>query len=106
MRPVVFFVLQIKHIRPIPNIAATIAPMVSGQKYFLIILFAVSWNRHSKNPTIINRPVRNIADTLINNQNGKPIKPAVIHINLYGIGVTAVKTIKNIPCLMNILCAR
>ena len=80
-----------------PKIAARIAIIVNGQKYFFTILLAASWNRHNSNPTIINRPVRNIADKPISKPNGKPIKPAVIHISLYGMGVNAVSTIKNIP---------
>ena len=53
-------------------------------------------------PIIAKRPVRNIADTPKNNNIGYPIKPNQIASNLYGIGVTAVKTIINIPYFVNI----
>ena len=46
--------------------------------------------------------MRNIADTPKNNNIGYPIKPNQIASNLYGIGVTAVKTIINIPYFVNI----
>ncbi len=82
-----------------------IAPMVNGQKNFFTIMFARSWNRHNRYPTIAKRPVRNIADNPRNRNAGNPIKPAHIAINLYGTGVTAVKNIINRPCLMNRLCA-
>ena len=42
-----------------------IAPMVNGQKNLFTIAFACSWNRHSKYPTIANRPVLKIADTAV-----------------------------------------
>ena len=51
---------------------------------------------------IAKRPVRNIADTPRNNNIGYPIKPNHIANNLYGIGVTAVKTMINIPYFVNI----
>ncbi len=51
---------------------------------------------------VAKRPVRNIADTPKNNHIGYPIKPNHIANNLYGIGVTAVKTIIIIPYLLNI----
>ncbi len=46
--------------------------------------------------------MRNIADTAKNNSIGYPIKPNHIANNLYGIGVTAVNTIINIPYFENI----
>lgn len=46
--------------------------------------------------------MRNNADTPKNTNAGKPKKPAHIPISLYGIGVTAVRTIINIPCRKNI----
>lgn len=82
-----------------------IANAVRGQKNFLTIAFARPWNRQSKYPTIANRPVRNTADSPKNSTAGNPINPAHIAINLYGIGVTAVKKIINTPCLINKLCA-
>ena len=81
------------------------AAAVRGQKNFFTIAFARSWNRHSRYPTIANRPVRNMADNPKNKTAGNPIKPAHIAINLYGTGVTAVKKIINTPCLINKLCA-
>ena len=81
--------------------AINIAPIVSGQKNLLTIVFARSWNRHSKYPTIAKRPVRNTADNPKNNNAGNPINPAHIAINLYGTGVTAVKKMINTPCLIN-----
>ena len=94
-----------KNIKIIPNPAIKIAAAVNGQKNFLTNAFARSWNRHSKYPTIANRPVRKIADNPKNSTAGNPINPAVIAISLYGTGVTAVKKIMNTPCLINRLCA-
>ena len=51
---------------------------------------------------IAKRPVRNIADTPKNTNIGYPIKPNHIASNLYGIGVTAVRTMINIPYFVNI----
>ena len=51
---------------------------------------------------IAKRPVRNIADTAKNNHSGYPIKPSHIANSLYGIGVTAVNTIINMPYWLNI----
>lgn len=99
------FFYYIAIINNIPAVAIIIAPNVNGQKYFFTIVFACSWNRHSKYPTIAKRPVRNTADRPRNKNAGNPIKPAQIAINLYGIGVTAVKNIINMPCLINRLCA-
>ena len=93
------------NIRNIPTAAIKIAPIVNGQKNFLTIIFARSWNRHSKYPTIAKRPVRNTADNPKNSRAGKPMNPAHIAISLYGTGVTAVKKIMNTPCLINKLCA-
>lgn len=88
-----------------PKPAMIIAAAVRGQKNFFTISFARSWNRHSRYPTIANRPVRNTADNPKNSTAGNPINPAHIAINLYGTGVTAVKKIMNMPCLINKLCA-
>lgn len=85
-----------------PKNAAMMANIVKGQKYFFTILLAIPWNRYSRYPTIANRAVRNIADTPMNISAGKFKNPAQIAINLYGTGVTAAKTIINIPCLANI----
>ncbi len=51
---------------------------------------------------IAKRPVRNIADTAKNSHMGYPIKPNHIANSLYGIGVTAVRTIISMPYLLNI----
>ncbi len=53
-----------------PRMAATIAPMVKGQKYFFTIAFARSWKKYSSAAIIAKRPVRNIADTAKNNHSG------------------------------------
>lgn len=82
--------------------AAAIAPIVIGQKYFFTIAFARSWKKYSSVEIIANRPVRNIADTARNSNIGYPMNPSHIASNLYGIGVTAVRTIINIPYLLNI----
>ena len=85
-----------------PNMAATIAPIVNGQKYLLTIAFARSWKKYSNVAIIAKRPVRNMADTARNSNIGYPIKPNHIANSLYGIGVTAVSTIINMPYLLNI----
>ena len=85
-----------------PRTAAAIAPIVNGQKYFFTMVFARSWKWYSNIPIIAKRPVLNIADTPKNNSIGYPIKPNHIASNLYGIGVTAVSTIINMPYLVNI----
>lgn len=85
-----------------PRPAAMIAPIVNGQKYFFTIALARSWNKYKSVAIIAKRPVRNIADTPKNIQIGYPIKPSQIASNLYGIGVTAVRTIINIPYFVNI----
>lgn len=82
------------------------AATVNGQKYFLTMALACSWNRHSKNPTNANRAVRKMADIPKKTNAGKPIKPAQMAINLYGMGVTAVKNMINRPCRTNISWAR
>lgn len=46
--------------------------------------------------------MRNIADTAKNIHIGYPMNPSHIANNLYGIGVTAVKTIISMPYLLNI----
>ena len=51
---------------------------------------------------VAKRPVRNMADTAKNNNIGYPINPNHIANSLYGIGVTAVRTIINIPYFVNI----
>lgn len=86
----------------IPRTAATIAPIVNGQKYLFTIAFARSWKKYSNVANIAKRPVRNIADTAKNKNIGYPINPSHIANNLYGIGVTAVSTIINMPYLLNI----
>ena len=91
-----------KLINPIPRTAAAIAPIVIGQKYFFTIAFARSWKKYSNVEIIANRPVRNMADTAKNSNIGYPMNPSHIASNLYGIGVTAVRTIINIPYLLNI----
>lgn len=78
------------------------APIVNGQKYFLTIALARSWKKYSSVAIIAKRPVRNIADTAKNNKIGYPIKPSQIASNLYGIGVTAVNTMINMPYFVNI----
>lgn len=93
------------NINNMPSPANNIAPIVICQKYFFTIVFACSWNRHNKYPTIAKRPVLNIADVPKNSTAGNPIKPAHNAINLYGIGVTAVNTMMNTPCFKNICCA-
>ncbi len=85
-----------------PSRAATIAPIVNGQKYLFTIAFARSWKKYNNVAIIAKRPVRNIADTVKNSNIGYPIKPNHIANNLYGIGVTAVNTIINIPYFVNI----
>ena len=85
-----------------PRPAAIIAPSVNGQKYFFTIALARSWNCHNKYPTIANRADRNRADTPKNIHIGNPIKPNQIANNLYGIGVTAVRTIIRTPYFVNI----
>ena len=79
-----------------------IAPIVNGQKYLFTIAFARSWKRYSNVAIVAKRPVRNIADTPKNSNIGYPIKPNHMANNLYGIGVTAVNTIINIPYFENI----
>ena len=64
--------------------------------------FARSWKKYNNVAIIAKRPVRNIADTAKNNHIGYPINPSHIANNLYGIGVTAVRTIINMPYLLNI----
>ena len=76
--------------------------MVNGQKYLFTIAFARSWKKYSNVAMVAKRPVRNIADTAKNKIIGYPIKPNHIASNLYGIGVTAVSTIINMPYLENI----
>jgi len=88
-----------------PAPAARMAATVIQPKYFFAIMFAMSRNRHSNAATIANRDVRNIADTPKNSHAGKPINPAHIAINLYGIGVNAVRAIIKIPCVINNCCA-
>ena len=78
------------------------APIVNGQKYFLTIALARSWKKYSSVAIMAKRPVRNIADTPKNKRIGYPIKPNQIASNLYGIGVTAVSTIINMPYFENI----
>lgn len=85
-----------------PKNAAIIAPMVNGQKYFFTIALARSWKKYSNVAIIAKRPVRNIAETATNIHSGYPIKPNQIANSLYGIGVTAVNTMINIPYLENI----
>lgn len=85
-----------------PRPAAIIAPIVIGQKYFFTIAFARSWKKYNSVAIIAKRPVRNIADTPTNIHNGYPMNPSHIANSLYGIGVTAVKTIINMPYLLNI----
>ena len=85
-----------------PRIAAAIAPMVIGQKYFFTIALARSWKKYSSVAIIAKRPVRKMADTAKNKNIGYPINPNHIASNLYGIGVTAVRTIISIPYLLNI----
>ncbi len=74
-----------------------IATTVNGQKYFFTNAFACSWKRHSKNPTNAKRAVRNIADIPKKTRAGNPINPAQMAINLYGMGVTAVKKMIKMP---------
>ena len=78
------------------------APIVNGQKYFLTIVLARSWKKYSSVAIMAKRPVRIIADTPKNKRIGYPIKPNQIASNLYGIGVTAVSTIINMPYFENI----
>ena len=85
-----------------PSTANIIAPIVNGQKYLFTIAFARSWKNYSNVAIIAKRPVRNIADTAKNINIGYPIKPNHIANNLYGIGVTAVSTIINMPYFENI----
>ena len=65
-----------------PSIAAAIAPMVIGQKYFFTIALARSWKKYSNVAIIAKRPVRNIADTAKNKNIGYPINPNHIANNL------------------------
>lgn len=66
------------------------------------MLLARSWKQYNNAPIIAKRPVLNTADTPKNISIGYPIKPNHIANNLYGIGVTAVKIMINIPYFVNI----